>query len=187
MRYAVLFLFLILLTGCGSSPTTRFYTLNMIPASAGHRDISGPVQLSAVHIPPDLDRREMVRMKGENSVEISSTNRWAAELDIMIRNVLAEDLEARLPRGKLILPEAPVPDGAGTLVVTVTEFGPDATGEVKLDGSWSLLSGQTGASILRLDFHLSGGAAPDADATAAAMSRALGELASQMAATLASR
>jgi uncharacterized lipoprotein YmbA len=178
---------MILLSGCGSSPTTRFYTLSMVPAATDRRDISGRVQLAAVHIPPDLDRREMVSMKGENSVEISSTNRWAAELDIMIRNILAEDLEARLPRGKLILPEAPAPDGAGTLVVTLTEFGRDAKGEVKLDGSWSLLSGQTGASILRREFHLNGGAAPGADATAAAMSRALGELASQMAATLASR
>jgi uncharacterized lipoprotein YmbA len=71
------------------------------------------------------------------------------------------------------------------LVVTLSRFGPDATDVVRLDGSWSLLSGDTGASILRRDFHLSGGAASDADATAAAMSRALAELASQMVTTLA--
>jgi hypothetical protein len=71
------------------------------------------------------------------------------------------------------------------LVVTLVQFGPDESGEVKLDGSWSLLSGASGAPILRHDVHLDGGPAPTADAMAAAMSRALGDLANAMASALA--
>jgi uncharacterized lipoprotein YmbA len=129
----------------------------------------------------------MVRMSGENSVEISDTNRWSAAFDEMVRNVLAQDLMARLPAGELILPEAPAPPGTGTVVVTLTRFGPDPSGEVRLDGSWSLLSGESGATLLDRDFHLSGGAAPNPGAMAGAMSRALGELADRMAVTISSQ
>ena len=176
----------LLLSGCGSSPKTNFYALNIVPARAGRHAGSGHVQLAAVHVPPALDRQQMVRMSGENTVEISDTNRWSAAFDEMVRNVLAQDLMARFPAGALILPEAPAPPGTATLVVTLTRFGPDASGEVKLDGSWSLLNGASGAAVLDRDFHISSGAAPNADAMAAAMSQALGELADRMAATVSS-
>jgi uncharacterized protein len=176
---------LLLLAGCGSSPKTNFYTLSVIPGTTGRHSISSPVQLTAVHLPPALDRRQMVRMSDANSVTISETNRWSAPLDEMVRNVLAQDLVARLPRGRVILPEAPAPAGTRPLVVTIARFGPDAAGEVKLAGSWALLDPSSGQPVLERDVQLSGGPAPNADATAAAMSQVMGELADQIASALA--
>lgn len=173
---------LLLLAACGSSPKTHFYTLSVAPGRTAA--IGSPVQLAAVHVPPALDRRQMVRMAGANSVEISETNRWSAAFDEMVRNVLAQNLAQRLPRGKLILPNAPAPPGTATLVVTLVSFGPDADGRVKLNGSWTLLGGASADVVREHDVHFDGGPAPDADAAAAAMSRALGELASAMAAGL---
>jgi uncharacterized lipoprotein YmbA len=143
-----------------------------------------PVQVAAVHIPPVLDRRQLVRMTGENRVQISDTERWSAALDDMVRNVLSQDLAARLPQGRVILPDAPPPPGTGTLVVTIAQFGPEATGDVHLTGSWTLLTGGSDTPILERDFHLEAGPAASADATAAAMSRTLGQLASAIASTL---
>jgi hypothetical protein len=155
----------------------------MIPGRSGH-GVSAPVQLAAVHLPPSLDRRQMVRMATANSVQISETDRWSAALDEMVRNVLARDLVARLPHDKLILPEAPAPAGTPSIVVTLTQFGPDANGTVTLNGSWSLLSGANQTPTLSREVHLTAGVAPDADASAAAMSQALGQLADRIAQSL---
>ena len=67
MKTAVLFgvVISILLSSCGSSPKTNFYTLNMIPARSGRHPAGRRVQLAAVHVPPALDRRQMVRMSGD--------------------------------------------------------------------------------------------------------------------------
>lgn len=184
MRTTLALLSLLLLTGCGSSPETNFYTLSVTPVTTGRHSISSPVQLAAVHIPPTLDRVKMVRMTNENSVQISETDRWSAPFDEMVRNILSQDLAALLPKGKVILPRAPAPRGTGTLVVTIATFGPDAGGEVKLNGSWALLDNNSDAPELERTFQIDAGPAADAEATAAAMSRALSRLASTMAAGL---
>jgi uncharacterized protein len=169
-----------LLTGCGSSPKTNFYTLSVIPGKTGAESVSSPVQLAAVHIPSSLDRQQMVSMTSANRVQISETNRWLGAFDEMARNVLAQDLAARLPKGKVILPQAPAPAGTATLVVTIAQFGPGANGSVKLSGSWALLRYNSGVPILERDFQLEAGPAEDPPGTAAAMSRALGQLAGEI-------
>lgn len=172
----------LLLTGCGSSPKTHFYTLNTEPASIGRQAIGFPLQLTAVHLPPSLDRRQMVRMSGPNSVQISETDRWSASFGEMVRNVLAQDLSARLPNRKVILPRAPAPAGTAELVVTLAQFGPAANGRVGLRGSYALLGANSQTPVLERNFHIDAGPAPSAEATAAAMSQALGQLAGKIAA-----
>ncbi len=184
MRKTLALFSILLFTGCGSSPTTNFYTLSVSPATAGRHSVSSPIQLAAVHIPPSLDRVKMVRMTNENSVQISETDRWSAPFDEMVRNVLSQDLSTLLPKDKVILPRAPAPPGTRMLVVTISQFGPDAGGEVKLKGSWALLKKSSVAPQLERDFQINAGPAPDADATAATMSRALSRLASTIAAGL---
>ncbi len=178
-------LLLACLAGCASSPKTNFYTLSKIaPTTAAALSIPFPVQLAAVHLPPSLDRRQMIRLSSDNSVEISDTDRWSAALDEMVRNVLSQDLAARLPEGMVILPQAPAPHSTATLVVTIAQFGPDATGRVRLNGSWALLAGGPDTPMIERDVQIDTGHAATADATAAAMSRALGQLASDIAAAL---
>jgi uncharacterized lipoprotein YmbA len=142
------------------------------------------VQVVAVHVPPSLDRKQMVRMTGRNNVKISETDRWSAPLDEMIRNVLAQDLVARLPKNRVILPDAPAPPGTGMIVVTIAQYGPDPSGDVKLNGSWTLLETGSNKPILERNFQLSGGTAASADATAAATSRVLAQLARVMSSVL---
>ena len=173
----------VVLAGCGSSPKTNFYVLSAAD-DAGRRSISFPVQLASVHIPPSLDRKQMVRMTGENSVKISETERWSAPLDLMIRNTLAQDLAARLSRNQMILPDAPAPAGTATLVVTITQFAPDAAGNVRLSGSWSLVSGGSNTAVREREFKITGASGPTAESMANAMSSALGQLASQIVSSL---
>jgi uncharacterized lipoprotein YmbA len=184
MRICLTTLFLLLLAGCGSSPKTHFYTLSTVPGATGRRSASTAIQVSAVHVPPSLDRQQMVSMSGTNSVEISETNRWSAPFDEMVRNVLAQNLAARLSPNRVILPEAPAPPRTASLVVTIAKFAPDASGLVRLQGSWTVLSDESGAPITHRNFNLTAGPATTADSGAAAMSEVLGRLANQIAAAL---
>ncbi|MGH6875949.1 MAG: PqiC family protein [Rhizomicrobium sp.] len=185
MRTAIIILLLVGLAGCGSSPKTSFFALSVAAGADNSRSsIAFPVQLAAVHIPPSLDRNEMVRKLKGQAVSISDTDRWSAPLGEMIRNVLTQDLKARLTEGKVILPNAPAPSGTASLVVTIADFSADADGRVTLGGSWSLLNANTNTPTLHRDFDLHTDAGSGADAIAGGMSRLVGELANDMASTL---
>jgi uncharacterized lipoprotein YmbA len=187
LRRALSLLLVLALADCGSSPKTNYFTLAPVPPQEPPKAaIASPVTVAAVHVPPSLDRREMVRRTGANSVDVSSQDRWTAPLDEMIRRVLSQDLAARLPKDKVVLPDAPAPPRTEQIVVTIAQFGPDAGGKVALDGSWSLLKDGRDAPALRRDIALATGAATaDAAAEAAAMSQLLGQLAGRIADTLA--
>ena len=182
---------MLLLCGCsvvGSSPKTRFYTLDALTApnaSGAPARLTHPVTVAAVHIPPSLDRREMVVHTDANSVAISGTDRWTGPLGPMMRRVLSEDLAARLSQESLILPDAPAPPDTRRIVVTVLRFGPAAGGDVVLDANWTVVGAAGGEPILRRDVQFrEHRAARDGNAIAAAMSRLLGRLAGQIAGAL---
>ena len=175
-----------LLHGCASSPKTQYVTLNVTPGDAlPVVQPMHPVQLTALHIPQALDRPEVVTQPAPNRFEISETERWAAPLAQLMRLTLARDLETRLPGGGLVFPESPVPDGTRALVVTVIDIGMPADGELTLQAEWALVS----RSPVRTEFAqratlrspLTGAGA---EAKAAALSRALGKLADEIASSV---
>ncbi len=87
----------LMLAACGTSPHTRFFAIDAVPATSPPRPVDGPpVRLAAVHLPAVLDRREMVRRGLGNSIEVSGTDRWAAALDRMSLQALGDDLAGRL-------------------------------------------------------------------------------------------
>ena len=187
MRSAILLTTVILLAGCGSSPKTHYFTLSRIPAGQERNaSIDTPVTVAAVHVPQSLDRSEMVRATGDNSVEISDQDRWTAPLGELARRTLSEDLVERLPRDKVVLPDAPAPPHTTQIVVSLADFGVEPGGKVVLAGSWSLLDGERGKLLLRRDVALQTAArGPGGAGEAAAMSDLLGELASNIAKALA--
>jgi uncharacterized lipoprotein YmbA len=187
-RHAV-FLCALLLASCGSSPKTHYFTLAAVNDPREHElPVASPVMVAEVHLPRSLDRREMVRRTGENTVEISDQDRWSAPFGDMIQRVLSEDLAARLPSEKVVPPGLPPPPLTERIVVAITQFGPDRGRRMRLDGSWSLLKGPQGTPVLQRQFALETESKSDgADGDAAAMSELLAELASSIAATLAQR
>jgi uncharacterized lipoprotein YmbA len=184
---ALLALAVLGLANCGTSPKTHYFTLEAVPAPQPQTvSITAPVTVAAVHVPPSLDRREMVRRTGTNTVDVSGEDRWTAPLGDMIRSVLSQDLATRLPKEKLVLPDAPAPPHTSQLVVSIARFGSDGNGKVALDGSWSVTGETDGTPALRRDFSLTAESpAAGPDGQAAAMSRLLGELATRIADTLA--
>ncbi len=172
----------VLMAGCGHSPPTHYFALDAVPASAPIA--SGPlppVQLSAVHIPAMVDRPEVVTRVAPNRLTVGDNDRWGAPLGQMMRGVLAQDLYTRLPAGSFVFPDAPTPPDARKLVVTVLDLNADANGALTLQAAWTLMAGRSGQPVLSRETTLAAhGSGTGAAAQAAALSRAMGELADRI-------
>ena len=176
------------LAGCASAPT-HFFVLDPTPPAQPSVQSSAPVpptpiQLTSVHIPPDLDRPEVVVQVAANRLKLSDQDHWAAPLGEMIRRVLSQDLDSRLPAGLVVAPDAPAPVSTRAVVVDILEFR-STGGQVDLQANWTLLAAGSGRPVLSREVRLTADSgAGGADAQAAAMSRLLGEFATGMASTL---
>jgi uncharacterized lipoprotein YmbA len=177
----------VLLTACGHSAPTRFFTLDPVAAGAPApvRLALEPVQLDAVHIPPDLDRPQVVTQIGANRVSVHDLDQWASPLGEMMRRTLAQDLLTRLPAGAFILPDAPAPAGARGLVVDVLQLDARPDGEVVMQASWTLMAPGVKRAALTHDVQLSAQGGPGPQGEAAATSTLLGRLADQISSALA--
>jgi len=170
----------LLLSGCGSSPKTQFFVLD--PVDGAHVSQGKPIQVAAVHIPADLDREEMVSEKAPGQLDMDSPKRWGAPFDEMVQRTLTQDLARRLPQQDVIFPNEPAPAGTLKVVVDILSFGGDPSGQVKFDGSWSLVPAGSDQAVMDRHVQLTGAAANDQASQVQAMSKILGQLSDQIAA-----
>ena len=128
------------LASCAGAPT-KFYTLDAAPVTQPVKSgyAGPPVRVDAVHIPPALDRPELVRETAQNHLTVSDNDHWAAPLGEMVRRTLTQDLSARLPAGTVIFPDAPKPPGSAGVVIDILAITP-AGSDVVMDVSWTVLS-----------------------------------------------
>jgi hypothetical protein len=83
------------LTGCQSTPPTRFYTLASVavPVAEDAKAKRPPaVVIGVVSLPKYLDRPQLVTRPDAYVVELSEFDRWAEPLDDMVSRVVAENL-----------------------------------------------------------------------------------------------
>jgi uncharacterized lipoprotein YmbA len=144
------------------------------------------VQIASVHIPPALDRQEMVRETAPHQLDVSDQNRWGGALDNMIQRVLTQDMAQRLPANEVVLPQEPAPPRHNAIVVDILQFDEDAGGTVVFDGSWSLTASDSDKPLTSRHLRLTARAASNSYSDqVAAMSRVLGELSDNIARDLA--
>jgi uncharacterized protein len=172
----------LLLAGCGSSPQTRFFVLDEVPGS--HVNQATPIQVAAVHIPPALDREEMVKETAPGQLDVSSPNRWGAPFDEMVQRALTQDLAARLPANAVVFPNQPAPSGTLKLVLDILAFDVDPSGQVRFDGSWSLVQQGSDQAVMDRHVQLTEAGGQDPASQTQAMSKVLGKLADQIAASM---
>lgn len=176
----------IFLTGCSSSPPTRFYTLDPVVSRNPVGTIPhGHIKIGAVHLPAELDRKMMVAQDAPNSLTIDQQDRWAAPLDDLLRGVLTQDLIERLPPDSVVLPDSAAPSGTKVIALDILRFQPEPSGTAVLEGSWTLSGanaeqpGPSRAVALKIPLARSNSAAQ-----AQAMSQLLGDLADRIATAL---
>lgn len=176
-----------LLSGCASAPTV-IYTLDPAPPASGAIAAAyagPPVRVDAVHVPPAMDRPELVTTAGAERLQVHDLAHWAAPLGDLARRALAADLQARLPRGALIYPGSPKPQAARSLVVDLLTVAPAAGGATVADASWTLLPAVRGGPMRQRQVRLSTPSSAGPGGLAADLSALMGQLADAIAADLA--
>jgi hypothetical protein len=175
----------LILAGCGASDHSRFYVLTENPAVVARAAEAQPMRtiaLGAIQLPAALDRPQMARRLNSDEISYSEYDRWAGPLDDMMRRVLIADLDGRLPSGVALIENNPTSPANLTIAVNVLRFDADAAGRVTLNGRWEVL-GRTGSLVgaPRDVTIVKPGSGRDAEAVAATMSRAVADLASEIA------
>ncbi len=174
------------LMSCRSSPT-RIYTLYDVAPAAAARAYSGPaLRVDSVHIPPALDRIEIVYDTAPGEVKINDLDHWSAPPAQAARQTLSADLVERLPPGLVIFPHLSKPADALGLSVDILGFEADQRG-ARLLASWTLTpaagaeKARQGTATFKIDRSIA-----SARGTVQALSLLLGQLADRIVAELGS-
>ncbi|PMS32591.1 hypothetical protein C0Z16_06560 [Paraburkholderia rhynchosiae] len=174
----------VLLMGCAHSPPIQYFTLNSVAPATAVTGKVRPLQLTVVHIPPELDRQEVIVGVSGARLIVDNNSRWGAPLADMMRRSLAQDLLQRLPSGAFVLPDAPAPGGTRSLVVTVLQANTDADKVMTVQASWTMTEGPNAAQRATQFATLTSTVGTADTATqVAALSRLLGRLADLIAAS----
>ena len=187
---------LTLLAACTTSPPTRLHLLAVEPEGplegAGRTPPIG-LGVGPLEVVDYLERPEIVTRRGRTSLALAELDRWGERFEVMFARVLRESLARLLATDAVVeLPSDREVQPDLRLAVQLLRFEADETGEVTLEARWQLFA-RTGDRPLRLERTLvrepveAGGPAagiaeaPGMEVVVAAMSRALGELARQLA------
>ena len=171
----------VLLAACGSSPPTRFYSLEpTAPVEPAPPTMQAPIKVDAVHIPSVLDRKQIVTGEQNYQLRIASQERWGGDFGEMVRRVLTQDLQKRLPAGMIVGPDNNAPADARGVVVDILSFAPQGS-VVELDADWVLLQGSPPHTVLHHALHLSAPFQGSVASQAAVMSQLVGRLADDVA------
>ena len=175
------------------TPEARFFVLRSLaePPAEGPGASPPLVGLLPVALPGYLDRPQLITWVAPGELRIDEYLRWAEPLDAGLARTLAANLDALLPQSRIILSPWPAAARPRCRVrVELQRFGPQASGEVVLEGRYALLpSGGERPLVARpvsLKRGAPGAAAPGDSAPAGveAMSELVADLARDIAAAI---
>jgi uncharacterized protein len=167
---------------------TRFYVLAPLPVPAAELPSAGSsnlvVGLGPVTIPAYLEKPTLAVRHGTNELTYLETCRWAENLDRAVPRVLAQDLSAALPSGRLRVGAWLRRDITMELHVRLLQFEVDDRGQGTLVASWRLCSPGEGKTLQSGETRLSQ-AGPEPAANPAGAVNTLSELLAALARELA--
>jgi uncharacterized lipoprotein YmbA len=179
---------LLLVSGCTSSPPTRFYTLSSL--QDGGRELRGSpsdqelaIGVGPIKFPGYLDRTEIVTRSSSYKITLSGFDLWAGSLAEDFSRVLAENLSVLLSTESVIVYPRP---GSGIaryrIIMDVIRFDGSLGGDVSLIARWSILEGKERKVVFaRKSTITEPSGAQGYEAMVAANSRALEKLSREIA------
>ena len=176
----ILAIALMAVTGCARSATPKFYSLSSTSTPVGLAPANLAVLVGPISIPAGVDRPQFVVQDGANKVDIEEFNRWSAPLNDSIAKVVAGDLSALL--GTPDVATAPLANfnAAYRVTIDVQRFDSIRGQGAMLDAVWVVRKANGDTRSGRTVAHET--AQGDSfDALAAAHSRALARMSSDIA------
>ena len=187
-RFLLFGLGLLFVSGCASSPPTRFYTLSSLQEGGKELKAStsdqGPViMVGPIKFSEYLDRMEIVTRSSSNKITISDFDVWAGSLAEDFSRVLAENLSVLLSTESVIVYPGPRPSPIDyQIAVDVIRFDGPLGGDVSLIARWGILQGKDKKLVsVRKTTIVEASGARGYEATVAADSRALEKLSREIA------
>jgi uncharacterized lipoprotein YmbA len=177
-----------MLAGCKlAGPAPREYVLGTQPEPAAKSlvETGRPLlEVRRVQLPDYLDRTALLQRHG-NQLAPSETSRWGERLSVGMTRALADSLAARLSDMFVTDSQPLVGRPSKRLMIDVLEFEPRADQRVVLVAHWSIVDGASPQILSSQQTSLVepvGGAGDEA--VVSAMSRAVEQLAAEVAASL---
>ena len=171
---------LALAAGCSSAPPVRYHTLmpDEVPQRAAGAGQAGgaatiSVVLETIRVPAQVDQPQWLVRLPEGSLAVLEQDRWASPLRDEMRQALLEALNARYG-----VTEARNAPGVAPLRVAldVRRFDSVPGQEVRIEGSWTIVSGEGGKSSKQCEWFYREPAAAGMQPLAAAHRRAWARL-----------
>lgn len=176
------------LSACSSAQPTQFYTL-VRPAAAASPATSAPllIEVLPVSVPMQVDVQEFVIRQGAGQLALVESRKWIAPLGEEMRDALSAALTQQLgARDMHRLPRAATEAPVRRIKVDVRRFDSFLGHQAVLEASWSLSGVTSGAAALTCDSRIVEAVQGNGyEALVQAHQRALGVLASRIAAGLA--
>ena len=179
---------MVLVSGCGSSPPVRYFTLDSIDAAHTTDEADVPVlALGPLQLPEYLDRSQMVSRGPGAEIVVDDLNHWAESLGDGLHRVLAHNIDGLSDRLIVIAyPANALSTPDYRLVGRLDRFETDRTGMAVLELQWALLDADGNAVLPARRDRYTGRVANrnDPGAVAAALSDTLGQFSRDVAAAL---
>jgi hypothetical protein len=177
-----------LLSGCASTPSSRFYTLGgggetASPSAAVRAAPAFLIEVPTVSVPAQVARNQLVVQDDANRVSVLEQERWASPPADELRRALSGDLAARLDTFDVF--GSPHPDNVPVyrIAVNVRRFESWPGSHAVLDTVWSVRSLRTQA-VVTCSTVQTENVGPGFDALVQGHRRAVGQLADAIATTV---
>ncbi|PWT83386.1 MAG: hypothetical protein C5B58_06640 [Acidobacteria bacterium] len=169
--------------GCASAPS-RFYTLDSTAVSDGAAPVGETIMFGPVSVPAAVDRPEFVVRTAANQVKVDEFNRWDAPLGDSIARAVAANLVQLLGTPNVAAGPLANFDPTYRVTIDVQSFESVPGGSATIEAIWAVHKttggeSRTGRTVAHEAFAGSG-----YDALAAAHSRALARLSTDIAAAI---
>lgn len=183
--------FLIVLGGCASTGTSRFYSLNSMQAVETVQKSEGAapgvsIGIGPIDIPDYLHRPQIVTRTGQNELKIAEFDRWVGSLEADVSRVLVENLSILLAEDRIsVFPwKQPVPMDY-VVAVDILRLDGKPGGQVVLKARWTIHGKKDKKMVLARETNIGEDMEGyDYNTMVAAMSRALVNLSREIATEL---
>ena len=104
--------------------------------------------LGPVSLPEYLDRVQIVTRISNGELHLSDNHRWAEPLEENFSTVLAENLYVLNGSYRItVFPGGRLPDSGYRVIIDVARFDAEASGDVQLTATWSIIDVSTNESL----------------------------------------